>query len=52
MAQQGGIYNLNTDPEMETLIKLVGKQWKEIRKMEKVMTLQRVGVFLHAQNYS
>jgi hypothetical protein len=38
MEQQGGIYSLNTDPAMEALINLVGKQLKEIKKMEKLMT--------------
>jgi hypothetical protein len=38
MAQQGGIYGLNTDPTMDVLINLVGKQRKEIKKMEKLMT--------------
>jgi hypothetical protein len=38
MAQQGGICNLNTYPAMDALINLVGKQGKEIKKMEKLIT--------------
>jgi hypothetical protein len=51
MAQSKGIYNLNVDPGMDALKKLVGQQRKEIRKMEKLMTPQRAQEFVHAQNY-
>jgi hypothetical protein len=36
---------------MDTLIKFVGQQLKEIRKIEKLMTRQRTREFIHAQNY-
>jgi hypothetical protein len=51
MAQPQGIYGLNVDPAMDALIKLVGQQRKEIRKMEKLMTPQRAQEFVQAQNY-
>jgi hypothetical protein len=50
MAQQG-IYVLHTDPAMEAFINLVGKQRKEIRKMEKLMIPQRASEFVYAQNH-
>jgi hypothetical protein len=46
-----GIYNLNTDPSMDALIKLVSQQRKEIRKMEKLMTPTRAQEFIQSQNY-
>jgi hypothetical protein len=51
MAQQQGIYGLHNDPAMDTLINLIGKQRKEIKKMEKFMTPQRATEFVYAQNY-
>jgi hypothetical protein len=36
---------------MDALINLVGKQRKEINKMEKLMTQQRAGEFVYAQNH-
>jgi hypothetical protein len=36
---------------MDALINFVGKQRKEIRKMEKLMIQQRAGEFVYAQNY-
>jgi hypothetical protein len=37
MPQEQGKYSLNTDSAMDSLIKLLRQQRKEIRKMEKHM---------------
>jgi hypothetical protein len=51
MTQRQVIYGLNVDQAMDALINLVGKQLKEIRKMENLMTPQKAQKFVHAQNY-